>query len=332
MSGEGGGDEAAIIDGLCAAITPASEAQAHGARARLGDRPAALLERLAIWLAAARHAPRPQAASKRIVVVAADHGAGDPGVDLGESSPTLVALRQLAAGDAALSTAARASGAQIALVDAGAWGAAGQIPGLIDVRGGDGTADIKVGPAMAPAAAARAVASGIALSFSLAEEGLDVIALGALGVGSEVASTALIAALADADARAAGGVDADEAAAAIAANEPDSRRPLEAAAAVGGFEIAVLAGAILGAAAIAVPVVLDDHATAAAALLAVRLAPNVRDYVLASHIGSIPAHRVALSALSPKIEPLLSVGVSRGEGTGAAVVLPSLDAAASLLR
>jgi nicotinate-nucleotide--dimethylbenzimidazole phosphoribosyltransferase len=328
-------DARAVIDGLCAAISPASRAQATGAAQRLPRRarePRDLLERLAIWLAAARHSPRPSTSNKRVVVVAADHGVGDPGVSLGAASPTIAALEQLAAGDAALCTAARRVGAQLVLVDAGAWGDTSHISGLVDMRLGAGTADLALGPAMPEGVALGALAHGVALAFSLAEDGLDVVCLGALGIGGEVASTALIAALTGTPPEALGGPDAATAAAALARSQVDPTDPHRLLANVGGYEIAVLTGVVLAAAAISVPVVLDDHASGAAALVARALAPAAADYLLASHIGSHPAHRAAIGALGLELEPLLSVGVSRGEGTGAALALPALDAAAALLR
>jgi nicotinate-nucleotide--dimethylbenzimidazole phosphoribosyltransferase len=333
MSGEAS-DPRAVIHGLCAAISPASRAQATGAARRLAPRAGEshdLLERLAIWLAAARHSPRPSTEHKRVVVVAADHGVGDPGVDLGALSPTIAALEQLAAGDAALCAAARRVGAKLVLIDAGAWSDTSHISGLVDLRLGSGTADITAGPAMPEAEAARALAHGVAIVFSLAEEGLDIACLGALGVGAEVASTALIAALTGQPPESIGGPDAAAAAAALARDRVDPKAPLALLANFAGYEIAVLTGVVLAAAAISVPVVLDDHASGAAALVARALAPAAADYVLASHIGSHPAHRAAIEALGLELEPLLSVGVSRGEGTGATLALPALDAAAGLL-
>lgn len=323
------------IRDISGAIAPASRAQALGAERRLAASRAdasPLLERLAVWLAAARHAPRPRVARKRILVACADHGAGDPGVDFGGDWPTAAQLVALTSGEAALAKTARQVGAELALVDAGVFGGASEDPrGVVDLRLGAGTADIRAGPAMPEESAALAITSGIALSYSLAEEGLDVAALGALGLGSEISSTAVIAALTRTDPRSMGGSDAAEAEAALAASAWDAGEPLSVLSALGGYEIGVLAGAILGAASIDIPIVLDDHATAAAALLARALAPNARDYVLAAHGGSIPAHRAALAALDIEIEPLLSLGVSRGEGTGGALVLPALDTAAALL-
>ena len=328
-------DARAAIDGLCASITPASRAQALGAERALAPRKGGnleLFERLAIWLAAARHAPRPATANKRVIVVAADHGVADPGVDLGGASPTAAALAHIDAGRGPLCAAARSAGATIALVDAGVWGDPGHIPGLIDLRAGAGTADITAGPAMSTETTTLAIASGVALLFSLAEDGLDVAALGALGAGSEVASTATIASLSGSSPSALGGPDAPDADAALSTNAPDRASPIDVVASVGGFDIAVLAGVILAATAIAVPIVIDDHVTGAAALAAAALAPDVRDYVLASHAGSHPAHQAALEALALRVEPLLSVGLARGDGAGAALALPALDAAAAHLR
>jgi nicotinate-nucleotide--dimethylbenzimidazole phosphoribosyltransferase len=330
---DGPGSPRAVIEAVVAGIGPASEAQAFGVEQRLAGRLArdhslGTVGALAARLAAARHSPHPRVADKAIVVVAADHGIADPGVDLGEHAPTVVALRHIAGGEAAVNAAARSAGAALVLVDAGVRGAARRDlgAGVIRLRHGDGTADITAGAAMTPIDAVQCVQTGLALTMSLADEGLDVCALGQVGAGAEPVTGAVIAALTGAAATDFGD-DTAVIEAALSAGLPGT--PLEVLAAVGGFDLGVLAGLILGAAAINVPVVLDDHATWAAALIAARLQPAVAGYLIAAHTGGSPGHRRALEALG--LTPLFDLGLAHGEGTGAALALPLLDSAAGLL-
>jgi nicotinate-nucleotide--dimethylbenzimidazole phosphoribosyltransferase len=176
------------------------------------------------------------------------------------------------------------------------------------------------GPAMTLADAALALEAGIALAVSLAEDGLDVVALGALGVGADVASAALLGAalgapptgLTDPVAEAAGAKGAALAGASA----------LELLAAFGGPETGVLAGLLLVAASTHVPVILDGYATGAAALVAAALAPRVAGYLVAAHAGTF-THAGILAHLG--LAPIFDVGLGHGEGTGAAMVLPLIE-------
>lgn len=323
----------AALDQIIEAITSASGAQAEAARQRISARTGpreslGSIERLAEQLAGARHAPRPDVTRKIIAVCAADHGVADPGVDLGANNPTIVALQLVCDGGAAVNAAARSIGARIMPIDCGVRGGAGAFgPGVLDMRVCDGTADMRRGGAMTPPQALAALQTGIAVVLSLADDGLDLLALGHVGAGGATVSGAVIAALTG-SATAFGDEDREAIAEALATNVP-GQLPLEVLAALGGPDLGVMAGMILAAAAINVPVVLDDHATWAAALLAARFAPAVSGYLIASHAGASPPHRRALDDLG--LVPLFDLGLSHGEGTGAALALPFVDAAARLL-
>ncbi len=325
-----------VIDALVASISPASEAQALGVRQRLaaqrGGRELGAVGHLIERLCAARHAPRPALARRVVLCVAADHGIADPRVDLGVHSPAVVGAQHIAAGGAAVNAVARTAGARVVVLDAGVRGGQRWLAdGVVDLRLGDGTGDISVGPAMPSSVALLAVQTGIAALLSLADEGLDVLAVGQLAPGAQPVSAAVIAALTGAETAAvASAVDRAVVDAALAANAPLAAEPIALLAQLGGYDLGVLAGLILAAAAISVPVVLDDHGTSAAALIAARLAPAVPGYLIAAHAGSEPSHRQALGALG--LVPLFDLGLSHGEGAGAALALPLIDAAARLLE
>jgi nicotinate-nucleotide--dimethylbenzimidazole phosphoribosyltransferase len=314
------------------AITPASAAHGDGARRRVSAANAPLLERLAIALGGAQHTARPRAGRRTIVVCAGDHGVGDPGIALGAAHPTVAGAHAIADGSAALCQVARASRAAIVLVDAGtrepqAMPASAVQLGLGAAHGPPPGAsrDLMAGPAMTPGEAARALEAGIALAVSLADDGLDLLAIGALGVGADVASAALLGAvlgspptgLADPVAEAAGARGAARAGA----------EPLELLAAFGGPETCVLAGLVLAAASTHVPVILDGYATGAAALVASAFAPHVAGYLIAAHIGTFTHPRI-LAHLG--LHPVFDVGLGYGEGTGAAMILPLIDQVTAL--
>jgi nicotinate-nucleotide--dimethylbenzimidazole phosphoribosyltransferase len=204
--------------------------------------------------------------------------------------------------------------------------------GVMAFRLADGTDSIARGPAMAEETAQHAVETGVALAIALADAGLDVLALGQVAPGGEIASGALIAALTGAAPAEIAAHPADVAtiAEALTANAAAlDGEPMSVLAALGGLEIALQVGAILAAASVHVPVVLDGAGTWAAALVAARLAPATGGYLIASHGGSQPGYRRALRAL--ELEPLFDLGLAKGEGTGAILALPLLDAAARVL-
>lgn len=313
-----------VLRHVIESITPASLAHGEAARCQVVGANAPLLERLAIALGGAQHTARPRGARRMIVVCAGDHGVGDPGVALGAAHPTVVAAHAIADGSAALAHVARASRASIVLVDAGAREAA-QMPAQAVALGRGPSRDLMAEPAMTIVDAALAVEAGIALAVSLADDGLDVLAVGALGVGADIASAALLGAalgapptgLADPVAEAAGAKGAALAGAGA----------LELLAALGGPETGVLAGLLLTAASINLPVILDSYATGAAALVAAALAPHVAGYLVAAHAGTFTHARI-LAHLG--IHPIFDLGLGHGEGTGAAMILPLVDQVTAL--
>jgi len=309
-----------VLRHVCDSIGPASRAHAEAARAAVAHAGSPMLERLAAALGGAQHTPRPRGALKKIVVAAGDHGAGDPGIAMGNDHPTAIAARAIADGTGALAQIARAAAAPIVLVDAGARE---PLPELAIRLGRGPTADVLAGPAMTVVDASIALEAGIALSVSLIEPGLDVLALGAIGVGSELSAAALLAAVTDVE------LDGDPGfpAAIARGREVRASAPLDRLAELGGPETAVLAGLILGAASTNVPVILDSYATGAAALAASAFAPAVTGYLVAAHRGTL-VHPAILAHLG--LVSIFDVGLGHGEGTGAAMLLPLIDQVAAL--
>jgi nicotinate-nucleotide--dimethylbenzimidazole phosphoribosyltransferase len=297
------------------------------------------LESLAARVAAIRRSPTPGPLEAAIVLAAGDHGYAAEGVSAYPATVTRQMVASFATGRAAITTIAKRAGAHLVVVDAGIAEPFDH-PAVRAVRLGAGTANGAEGPAMTPEDAVRGLTAGAGLAEELAEQGFGIVALGEMGIGNTTAASALCGALlpADPEAVCGRGTGIDERTLvrkvavvrrALAANRPEPDDPTGTLAALGGFELAFLAGACLGAAATATVILLDGFVTAAAALVAARIDPGVRDYFVASHLSPEPGHALVLADLG--LKPLLDLGLRLGEGSGAALALPILQSALALL-
>lgn len=278
---------------------------------------------------------------RAVVVLAADHGVARRAVSAYPSAVTAQMVHNFAAGGAAINVLARQMGARTVIVDMGVAGD-NEWPAQVRRRAlGPGTEDLSVGPAMSEEQALEAIDTGAAIVAELVREGCRLVVTGEMGIGNTTAGAALTAAFtgrppAEVTGRGTG-IAQDVLARKIAVVEralersaPSAGRPLATLAALGGFEIAGLVGVVLGGAAARIPVLLDGFIAGAAALAAVSLAPRARAYLFAGHRSAEVGHRAALAALG--LEPILDLGLRLGEGSGAMLALPVLDAAARILR
>jgi nicotinate-nucleotide--dimethylbenzimidazole phosphoribosyltransferase len=297
------------------------------------------LEDLAVRLAAIRGTPQPGRLRAAVVLAAADHGVAARGVSAYPQEVTRQMLANFAAGGAAICVLARLAGADLHVFDLGVVSPLGD-PQVHELRVGPGTADLAEGAAMTLEQASTAVAAGREAAAELAADGIGILALGEMGIGNTTSASALAAALlpAEPEATCGPGTGLDEAGLArkvetvrraLAVNAVDGAEPLTALAALGGFEIAFLAGVALEAAERGVVVLLDGFITGSAALVAERISPGARDAMVAAHVSPEPGHRLVLDALG--LEPLLDLGLRLGEGSGAALALPLLHAALAVL-
>jgi nicotinate-nucleotide--dimethylbenzimidazole phosphoribosyltransferase len=246
------------------------------------------------------------------------------------------------AGGAAVNVLARLFGARVVVADLGVDADLPNHPQLRSLKVRRGTDSITRGPAMQVVEAQQAIDHGRQLVIEEIEHGLDVALTGDMGIGNTTASAALICALTGLDPQdvVGRGTGVDDAglsrkrAAVRAALEVNAARiargPLDALAAVGGFEIAGLAGVIIEAASRRKPVVIDGFISGAAALAAARLAPGTTAYIVASHRSQELGHAAALQQLG--LKPLFDLDLRLGEGTGALLALPLLDAAVRTLN
>lgn len=298
------------------------------------------LEALSIQLAGITGTARPRFARRTLVVAAASHGVAEMGVSAYPSSVTAQMVLNFLAGGAAINVLADQAGAQLVVVDAGVADELPSHPDLRCTKLAPGTRNMLVETAMPRPHAERIVLAGIDFVRELADQGTQVIGVGEMGIGNTTAAAAIAAAMTGAKVTdvTGRGTLIDDArlvhkigviTRALARHRLTPTDPLGVLSAVGGYEIGLITGVCLGAAARRIPVVLDGYITAAAALLAVQLAPRVRDYLIASHCSVEPGHRIVLQQLG--LAPLLDLQMRLGEGSGAALALPLVVAAARLL-
>lgn len=283
-----------------------------------------------------------------MLTVAGDHGVAAQGVSPCPQIVTRQMVANFLQGGAGVNVLCRASGMDIRVVDAGcAGGPFAPHPSLLDVRLGDGTADMTQGPAMSRELACEALRRGVALARQMAEKGYVCLATGEMGIANTTPASAIYCALlgltpGDAVGPGAGaGPDmvarkAEVVAQALRVNglapeQADSNDPLHVLHAVGGFEIAVMAGIMLGAASCRLPVLVDGFICSAAYAVAVRLCPALADYAVLSHASAEPAHAPALARLGAG-RPLLQLDMRLGEGTGGAVAYHLLRCAAAVFN
>jgi len=329
---------------LASAVTPLDAAAMAAARARQArlTKPAGSLGRLedlAVQVAGVQRWVVPRLAHRAIVVMAADHGVAAEGVSAYPQAVTAQMVANFLAGGAAINALARQIDARLVVVDVGVAAALPAGDGLWSAPIARGTANLACGPAMTRAQAEAAIAVGIGVVEREAARGLDAVVQGDMGIGNTTAGAALVAALCEHSPRdvVGRGTGIDDAGWArkvavvergLACNRADPADPLAVLAALGGFEHAGQVGVTLAAAARHALVVVDGLAAAAAALVAARLCPPVRDYLVAGHASVEPGQRTALAALG--LEPLLDLGLRLGEGTGGALALQVVDAALRL--
>lgn len=278
---------------------------------------------------------------KSLFVFCADHGISAEGVSAYPSEVTYQMVRNFAAGGAAISVLCRQYDIDPVIVDMGVNHAIEASLAVIPRKIGPGTKNFAHEPAMSHEQAVRSLEIGIRLAQAAHQLGYRLLGTGEMGIGNTTAASAVIAAISRRDpldvTGAGTGISEErrQQKAAIISRALDLHRPvaddaLAVLAAVGGFEIGGMAGFLLGAAAVRVPVCIDGLIATAAALVAVRLAPNLTDYLFFGHRSAERGHQVTLDLL--KVRPLLDLDMRLGEGTGAALAIGIVESAMRLYR
>ena len=325
-----------------ATVAPLNEPAMEKARerqAQLAKPPGSLgrLEDLSIQLAGITGKVHNKIEKKQLLVFAADNGVVAEGVSSAPQSVTLMQTINLTQHKTGASTLCKHFGCEITVCDVGV-NADIKESAVLNRKIAYGTQNIVYGPAMTREQAVQAIMTGIELAQNT---DADVIGIGEMGIGNTTTSSAVLSVVLDADVKVVtgrgGGITDDSfrkkkevIKAAIQVNQPDKNDVIDVLAKVGGFDIAAMCGAFIGAAATHRPVVIDGFISAVAALCAVRLCPNVKGYLVPSHASYEIGYKLAMDAM--ELQPLFLLGMRLGEGSGCPLAFEILDAACAILN
>lgn len=297
------------------------------------------LEELALRLGLMQDTTAPRL-NGMVLVFAGDHGLTEEGVSPFPQEVTVQMVQNFLAGGAAVNVLARQMQLPLKVVDAGVAGDLSAHPDLLDRKVCAGTRNSRHEVAMTAEELAAALAHGDALIAELASNGVNAVVFGEMGIGNTSAASLLMSALLDRpieDCTGRGTGHDDEGLArkkavlqAVREKHAGLTDPMQILAAMGGLEIAMMAGAMLGAAARRMVIVNDGFIATSALLVAAKLQPAVLDYAVFAHCSAEHAHRELVAALEG--EPLLDLGMRLGEGTGGVMAWPLLQAAVGFLK
>jgi nicotinate-nucleotide--dimethylbenzimidazole phosphoribosyltransferase len=307
-------------------------------------KPPGSLGRLEDWaaqLAVLQGTLEPRVERARVLVFAADHGVAAEGVSAYPASVTAGLMRVSALGTTGIGVLGRALGVEVEVVDVGVDDDLGGLDGIVHAKVRRGSRNLAAGSALADDELAAALAAGREAVRRAATDGVAAVGLGEMGIGNTTAASALLSALTGVPAeetvgRGSGVDDATLAhkrrvvERALALHRDRLDGPRSALAAVGGLELAAIAGAAVEAAGAGLAVVADGFISTVAVLAAARIEPTIGPALFFAHRSAERGHAIALEALAAR--PLLDLGLRLGEGTGAAIGLRLLAAAADLLR
>ena len=337
-----------LIHQTIASILPIDNEAAWAADARLNSLtkpPGSLgyLEELVRRYAAIRHDESVKRGGGAIAVFVADHGVAAEGVSAFPQAVTVEMLRNIAAGGAAISVLARRFGYPLKIVDVGVKTDTSSNPlaGVTYRRVGVGTRNFLDGTAMTPGETTRAIEVGIEISRELISGGATLIGIGEMGIANSTSAAALLCALTGIapDSMVGRGTGLDDrgvrlkgevVARALGMHRSALGAGESMLAAIGGFEIAAMAGVCLAGAASKVPVVVDGFIATAAAAVAEKIHPGVFDHLFFSHRSAEGGHALVLDHF--KLRPILDLDMRLGEGTGAALAMNVIDSALDLLH
>ena len=320
-------------------LDEAAMAAARERQAQLAKPPGSLgrLEELSVQLAGITGHVHNKMEKTHLLVFAADNGVVAEGVSSAPQSVTLMQTVNLTRGKTGASALARHFGSGITVCDVGV-NADIRDKAVLNRKIAYGTQNIAHGPAMTREQAVTAILTGAELAGIT---DADALGVGEMGIGNTTTSSAVLAVLLSADVETVtgrgGGITDDSfrrkkeiIRRAIAVNRPDKADPVDVLAKVGGFDLAAMCGAFLGAAASHRPVVIDGFISAVAALCAVRLCPCVRDYLIPSHASFEIGYRLAMDAMD--LEPIFRLGMRLGEGSGCPLAFQVLSAACAVIN
>lgn len=313
--------------------------EARERQAQLAKPPGSLgrLEDLSIQLAGITGQVHNKIKKKHLLVFAADNGVAEEGVSSAPQSVTLMQTINLTRHKTGASTLCKHFDCGITVCDVGV-NADIKEPKVLNRKIAYGTQNIVNGPAMSREQAVQAILTGIELAKSI---NADVLGVGEMGIGNTTTSSAVLSVLLDAsveDVTGRGGGLTDDSfnkkksviQKAISVNQPDKDDVIDVLTKVGGFDIAAMCGAFIGAVVTRRPVVIDGFISAVAALCAYKLCPNVRGYLIPSHASYEIGYKLAMDAMG--LQPLFLLGMRLGEGSGCPLAFEILDAACAIIN
>lgn len=281
-----------------------------------------------------------QAKKRRILIFASDNGVVAEGVASAPQSVTLAQTINFTRGLTGVAVLARHYNTELKVYDVGI-NAQFSHPGVIDRKIAMGTRNLAAEPAMSREEALRAIRVGYEAAKDAAQEDVQILGIGEMGIGNTTTSSAILSCLLQLPASATtgrgGGVNdagftrkQEIIDSAIAAHKPDRSDMVDVLAKLGGFDIAAMCGAYLGAASMRLPVVIDGYISAVAALCAYRINPACADYFFASHISCEPGYTYAIEEMG--IKPMFQLEMRLGEGSGCPIAFEVIDSALTVLR
>lgn len=291
------------------------------------------LETLVIQIAGITGTPEVDISKRALVPMCADNGVVEEGVTQSGQEVTALVTDNFLKGITTACVMAKQCGADVVPVDVGV---AVDTNVRTDLKVAYGTKNMTKGPAMTREEAIRGIEAGINIACELKEQGYKLLATGEMGIGNTTTSSAVAAVLLDQPVEVMTGRGAGLSSEglerkinaikeAIEVNKPDAEDAIDVLAKVGGLDIAGMAGTFLGGAALGIPVLMDGFISCVAAMIAVKICPEVRDYILASHVSKEPAAQLVLKHMGK--EAVIHGDMCLGEGTGAVALMPLLDMA-----
>lgn len=297
------------------------------------------LESLAIQLAGITQNIANELTDKRVIVFAADHGVFAENVAITPQAVTQIQAANMVKGLTGVCALAQSVNSQVVVVDVGIKSE--PIEGVLNHKIRAGCNNIAQGPAMSHAEAIQAIEIGIRVTQEQIRQGAQLLAIGELGIANTTPAAAIVSILCQASVEDVVGLGANlppekwqhkvnVVKQAIENNQPNSDDAIDIVAKVGGFELAAMAGALLAAAAMRVPVVLDGFLSYSSALLACQLCPELQHFLIPSHLSAEKGAQIALQQLH--LTPYLNMAMRLGEGSGAVLLFPIIDAACSMTK
>ncbi|MBZ4644850.1 MAG: nicotinate-nucleotide--dimethylbenzimidazole phosphoribosyltransferase [Petroclostridium sp.] len=293
------------------------------------------LEDIVMQLAGISGEVFPKVDKKNVIIMCADNGVVEEGVSSCPKSVTAEVTRNFTRGITGINIFARHANSDITIVDIGV-DAEIECQQVLNRKIRWGTGNIAKGPAMSKSEAIKAIETGIDIVSALKKKGVNLLGTGEMGIGNTTTASAIVATYADCpvDKVVGKGAGLTKEAyhnkiaivkKAIEVNQPDKKDPIDVLSKVGGLDIAGLAGCFIGAAYNRIPILIDGFISGSAALIACKIHPLVKEYIIPSHGSAEPGTEVLMSLL--EMEPMLNLKMRLGEGTGAALAFHIIDAA-----